>query len=73
MVATMSFDVSQLDRELRRLLPRALHRLLNALTHDLDGLPFDLFVSQNVPAADADAADEIRIGFRLLGQGEPNA
>jgi hypothetical protein len=59
----LCFDTETLEKELKRLSPEVLERLRDSLLGNLSGLPFNLFVSQVVPAGSTGGPDQIIIGF----------
>ena len=61
------FDAIALTEQLKRLTPGAFESFRNSLLGDLSRLPFEIFVSNFVPAASAGSANQIVIGFRLIG------
>jgi hypothetical protein len=64
---SICFDVTAMAEELKGLSPEGLESFRNHLFGDLSRLPFDIFISKFVPAASAGSANQIVIGFRLIG------
>lgn len=60
---SLGFDTTSLDQELSKLSPAALEHIRQVLFGNVERLPFDLFVSQFVPAVGAGGADQVIIGF----------